>query len=208
MAAAGTTPQGRAVDEHDSRENAKAAGVNGVVGTTTTSNSYVASRDTSSGTAPEASRVRQGKASMTRPTARPPHCSSSPQTIPLSIPGATQLGWPLRLPPLEPVGTRPPQKQGLRRPNLLRLKRLHGMTRTMCTFTCRGRRWRQWITGSTRRRSTRFPIALGHIMQHQLFTPFRCSRRQPRHSSGVEIPAPFIPRVSRSCSLANVVRRS
>ena len=27
MAAAGTKPQGRAVDEHDSRENAKAAGV-------------------------------------------------------------------------------------------------------------------------------------------------------------------------------------
>ena len=25
-------------------------------------------------------------------------------------------------------------------------------------------------------------------MRHQLFTPFHCSRRQPRHSSGVEIP--------------------
>ena len=157
MAAAGTKPQGRAVDEHDSRENAKAAGVNGVVGTTTTSNSDVASRDTSSGTAPKASRVRQGKASMTRATARPPHCSSSPQTVPISIPGARQLGWSLRLPPLELVGTRPPRKMGLRRPNPLRLKRIHKMTKTTCIFASRERRWRQWITGSPRQFSTSFP---------------------------------------------------
>ena len=145
---------------------------------------------------------------MTRATASSPHSSSSPQTVPLSIPGAKQLGWPHRLPPLELVGTRLPQKRWLRRPNLPRVKRLHRMTKTTCTFACRGRRWRQWKTGSPRRCSTRFPKALGHRMQHQLFTPFRCSRRQPHHSSGVEIPAPFIPRVSRSCSLADVMTRS
>ena len=50
--------------------------------------------------------------------------------------------------------------------------------------------------------------SVGYRMQHQFFTPFRCSRRKPRLSSGVEIPAPVIPRVSRSCSLADVVARS
>ena len=41
-------------------------------------------------------------------------------------------------------------------------------------------------------------------MQHHLFTQFRCSRRQPRHSTrGGGIPALFIPRVSPSCSLAD-----
>ena len=121
---------------------------------------------------------------MTRAKARPPHSRSSPQTVPLSMPGARQLGWPLRLPPLELVGTRPPQKRWLRRLNLLRLKRLHIMTKTTCSFACRGRRWRQWITGSSRWCSTRFPKELGHRMQHLFFTPLRCSRRQPRHSRG------------------------
>ena len=45
-------------------------------------------------------------------------------------------------------------------------------------------------------------------MQHQFFTPFWCGRRHPRHSSGVELPAPSIPRVSRSCSLVDVVKTS
>ena len=31
--------------------------------------------------------------------------------------------------------------------------------------------------------------ALVHRMQHQFFAPFQCSRQQPRHTSGVEIPA-------------------
>ena len=70
------------------------------------------------------------------------------------------------------------------------------------------RRWRQWMTGSQRRCSTRFPRALGHRMQNQFFTPFQCSRRHPRPSSGVKTPATFIPRVSRSCSLADVVTRA
>ena len=209
MAAAGTKPQGRAVDEHDSRENAKAAGVKAERSRRYNNECFVCGKqDTSSGTVPKASRVRRGKASMTRPTARPPHSSSSPQTVPLNMPGARQLGWPLHLPPLELVGTRPPQKRWIRRLNLLRLKRLHRMTKTTCTFACRGRRWRRWLTGSPRRCSTRFPIALGRRMKHQLFTPFRCSRRQPHHSSGVEVPAPYIPRVPRSSCLADVVRRS
>ena len=130
---------------------------------------YVASRDTSSGTAPKASGVKRGKASMSRATARPPCSSSSPQTAPLSIQGPRQLGWLQRLPPLELVGTRPPQKRLLRRLDLLRLKRLRRMT-TTCTFACRGRRWRQWISCSPRRYSTRFPKALSHRMQHQLST--------------------------------------
>ena len=147
MAAAGTKPQGNACDEVDSREN-MAAGVKqiGIVGTTTRSSSNVASRDTSSETvrnvatrdtssetAPKVSRVSPGKASMTRATDRPPHSSGSPQTVPLSMPAARQLGWPLHLPPLELVGTRPPQNRWLRIPNPLRLKPIHRMTKTTCT---------------------------------------------------------------------------
>ena len=80
MAVVGTKPQGSAAQEHDSRENAKTAAVKAerIVGTTTTTVSYVASRDTSSGTAPKASRVRRGKASMARATTRPLYSSSSP----------------------------------------------------------------------------------------------------------------------------------
>ena len=108
------------------------------------------------------------------------------------------------------MGTKPPQKRWLRRLNLLRLNRLlvRRMTTTTGTFACRGRISRQRITGSPRRCSTRFPEALGHIKRHQSFTPFRCSRGQPRHSSGVEIPEPFVPCVSRSCSLADAVTQS
>ena len=111
----------------------------GIVGTTTASVSYVASRDTSRGTAPKASRVMRGKASMARATAKPPQSSSSSQAAPLSIPGARQPGWPLRLPPLELVRTRPPQKRWLRRPNLLRLNHQRRMTTTTCTIACRGK---------------------------------------------------------------------
>ena len=54
----------------------------------------------------------------------------------------------------------------------------------------------------------RFPKALGHMMQHQFFTTLRCSRRHPHHSSGVEIPAPFILHVSRFYNLVEVVIRA
>ena len=50
-------------------------------------------------------------------TARSPYSSGSPQAVPLSIRGTTQPGRPLRLPPLELVGTRPPQKRWLLRRN-------------------------------------------------------------------------------------------
>ena len=49
---------------------------------------------------------------------------------------------------------------------------------------------------------------LVHTKQHQFFTPFRCSRQQPRHISGVEIPASFSPRESLPCTLADLVTES
>ena len=212
MAAAGTKPRGSAADGYDSRESAKAAGVRAERNRRYDNNECfcVASNITNSGTAPKASRVRRGKASMAKTTASPPYSSSTPHEVLPCIPGARQQGWPLRLPPLELVGTRPPQKRWLRRPNLLRLERLRRMTTTTCTFACRGRRWHIWMTGLPRRCSTRFPKAQGHRRQHQFFTPFRCNRRHRRHSqsSGFEIPAPFLPHVSRSCSLADVVIRA
>ena len=109
----------------------------GVVGTTTTSVSYVASGDAGSGTAPEASMARRGKASMAGPTARPLYSSNSPQAVTLSIPRARQPGWTQRLPLFQLVRTRPPQRRWLRRPNLLRLNHLDGVTTTTSSFACR-----------------------------------------------------------------------
>ena len=98
------------------------------------------------------------------------HCSSAGdqkavEAAPLSIPGARQLGWPLRLPPIELVRTRPPQKLWLRRPNLLRLNLLSGITTITWAFACRGKGWRQWIMSSPRRCSTRCLRALDQKMQ-------------------------------------------
>ena len=61
---------------------------------------FVASKVTSNGTGPKASRTRRGKAFMARAKARPPTSSSSsdPQAIPLSIPRVKPPGRPLRLP--------------------------------------------------------------------------------------------------------------
>ena len=146
---------------------------------------------------------------MARATARPPsssNSSSNPRAVPLSVPGGKPPGRPLCLPPLrlELVATRPPQKQWLREPNLLHLRRLRrGMT-TTCTFASRGRRWHQWMPGAPRRCNNMFPSALGRKMPHDSFNQFRCSCRRPRRSSGLEIPAPFRTRVFRSCSLADL----
>ena len=52
---------------------------------------------------------------MVRATARLAYSSSSLQAVPLSVPGARPPGWPLRLLPLELVGTRLLQKRWLRR---------------------------------------------------------------------------------------------
>ena len=126
---------------------------------------FVASKVTSNGTGPKASRTRRGKAFMARAKARPPRSSSSsdPQAIPLSIPRVKPPGRPLRLPllRLELVGTRPPQKRWLREPNMLRLRRLRRRMTTMCKFACHGRRWRQWMPSEPSRCSNLFPRALG-----------------------------------------------
>ena len=148
---------------------------------------------------------------MVRTTASPPSSSSSNQhAAPFSIPGVKPPGRPLRLPPvrLALVGTRPLQKRWLRRSSPLRLRRLRRMMTTTCTFLSRGRRWSQWIPGSPRRWSTMFPRTLGRRkIPHQSFTQLRCSCRHPRRSRGLEIPAPFRARVSRSCSLAGLAIR-
>ena len=179
MAAAGTKPQGSAADEHDSREVAKAAGVKAERETTTTSVSYVASRDTSIGTAPKASRVRRGKASMARATARSLYSSSSPQAVSLSVPGTRQPGWPLRLPPLELVRTRPPQKRWLRRPNLLRLNHLRRMTMTTVYIRV------------ARERMAPVDYGLTETVQHQVSQSAGPQNAAPvLHSVPVQLPAP------------------
>ena len=109
VAAAGTWSQGSTADGHDSSESAKAAGVKAERNRRYDNSQCVvcvASEVTSSGTAPKASRVRRGKASIARATVRSPYSSGSPQGVPRSIPGVRQPGWALHLPPLELVGTR------------------------------------------------------------------------------------------------------
>ena len=207
MAAAGTKPHGSAADEHDSRENAKAAGVKAERNSRYDNNEcFVCGKQGhKQWDCPQSQQGKAGKDVHGQSHGQIPIKQQQSTNGPAQHTRSKTTG--MAPAPLELVGTRPPQKRSLRRPNLLRLKRLRRMTTTTCTFACRGRIWRQWIRGSPRWCSTRFPKALGHRMQHEVFTPFRCSRRQPRHSSGVEIPAPVIPRVSWSCSLANVVTR-
>ena len=94
MAAAGTKPQGSAVDEHDSRENAKAAGVKAERNRRYDNNDCFAcgkqghkQRD-----GPQSQQGKAGKGvHIARATARPPYSSSGPKPVPLSIPGSRQL---------------------------------------------------------------------------------------------------------------------
>ena len=162
----------------------------------------MASKVTSNGTAPNASRARRGKAFLARATARRPSISSrsNQPSVQPCISGEKTSGRPLRLPPLqlELVGTRPPQTRWLQKMNRLRLRRQRRKMMPMFTFACRGRTCRQWTPGSPTRCSTIFPRALGRKTQ------FRCSCRHPRHSSSLETPAPLRTRVSRSCSLAGL----
>ena len=151
---------------------------------------------------------------MARATARPLYSSSIPQVVPLSIPGARQLEWSLRLPPLEPVRTRPPQRRWLRKPNLLRLNHLGRMTRRL--------RVHSRATGTDDDMTmTTVDFGLTETVQHQVsqsagpqnaapvqfFTPFWCSCRHPHRSSHMVIPAPFHMRVFRSYSRVDVVIR-
>ena len=195
MAAAGTKLQGNAADKHDGSQSAKTAGVNAERNRRYENNEcFVCCKQghKQNGTAPKASRARRGKTVMARATARPPsssNSSSNPRAVPLSVPGGKPPGRPLCLPPLrlELVATRPPQKQWLREPNLLHLRRPRRRMTTTCTFACRGRRWRQWIPGAPRRCSTMVLRELGRKMPRQSFDQFRCSYRHPRRSSGLEL---------------------
>ena len=80
MAAPRTKPQGRAADEHNSGENANVVRVKADRSRRYDNNEclYVASRDTRSGTAPEASRATRETASVARPTATPVQQQQSP----------------------------------------------------------------------------------------------------------------------------------
>ena len=89
--------------------------------------------------------------------------------------------------------------------NLLRLTKLRRNIPITRTSACRGARLGRWIRGSRTQCSTTFSNALGYIIQPQFFTLFRCSHRHPHRSCGGQIIAPFARRVSRSCSLSDLV---
>ena len=110
MAAASTKPHRSAADEHDSRENTKAADVKVERNRRYDNNQcfVCGKRGDKQWNCPQSQQGKAGKGPMTRFTARPLYSSSSPHSVPLSIPGTRQLGWPLRLPLLELVRTRLP----------------------------------------------------------------------------------------------------
>ena len=70
---------------------------------------------------------------------------------------------------------------------------------------CPGREWRIRITGLATWCSTRLLNSPRHRVQRQFFIPFRCSHRHPRRRSSVEVQTPFLSRVSRSCSLSELM---
>ena len=207
MAAAGTKPQGRAVGEHDSRENAKAVGVKAERSRRYNNECFVCGKQGHKQW--DCPRSQQGKAGKgvhdqshgQTPTQQEQSTNSPAQHTRSKTTGMAPASATPRASEYQTASKAVVTKTEPAAPE--------ASTKNDEDYVyIRGRRWRQWITGSPRRCTTRFSIALGHRMQHQFFTPFRCSRREPRHSSGVEIPAPFIPRVPRSCSLADAVRRS
>ena len=151
VAAAGSKLRGNVADKHDESRSAKT-----VVAKAERKRRYennesffcLANKAISHATAPIACRERRENVFMARATARPPSSSSggdNPQAVLLCIPGAEPPGQPLRLPPLglKLVDSRPPQKRGIREPNLLRLRRLRKKMTTTCTFVYRGRTWHQ-----------------------------------------------------------------
>ena len=98
MAVEGNKPQESTADGHDSRESANAAGVKAERNRRYDDNDcfVCCQQGHKQWDCPESPQGRTGKASMARAMARPPYSGSSPQTVPLSIPGANQLGWHLR----------------------------------------------------------------------------------------------------------------
>ena len=108
---------------------------------------------------------------MARVTVRTPRSSNNSQEEPISTAGARQPTRPPCLPLILQVGTIPPQERYLRRPNQLHLTQLRRSNPTTCLLACRGKRWRQWVTGSPRRCSNRVTKGLGHIIQRLLFIP-------------------------------------
>ena len=180
----------------------------------------MASKITSIGTTPKASRARRGKAFMARATARTPSSSiisisnsssssSNPQTVQLSTPGIKPPGWPLRL---HPYGWSQWVRDRLKSGGYgNRTCWACGVYAEGCQLRVHPRaasRWRQWIPDAPRRCSTMFLRALGRKMPHQSFNQFPCSCRHPRRSSVFEIPAPFCTHVSRSCNLAGLAIRA
>ena len=141
MAAAGTKLQGRAVDEHDSRENVKAAGVKRERSRRYDNNEcFVCGKQGhKQWDCPQSQLGKAGKGVHGQTHGQTPVQQQQSPSGPAKHTRATQPEWPLRLPPIELVRTRRPQRRWLRRPKLLRLNHVGGMTTTTCTFACRGK---------------------------------------------------------------------
>ena len=163
MAVAGTTPQGSTADGHDSRENANTASVKAEQNRRYENKKrfVCGGQGHKQRDCPQSQQGKTGKGVHGQTHGQIPIEQQQSMIGPLSIPGARQPGWPLRLPPLELGCTRPPQRWWLRRPNLLCLNHLRRMTTTTCTFAGRGKGWRQWIMGSPRRCGTRLSQSAG-----------------------------------------------
>ena len=193
MAAAGTKPQGNATDEHDPREGAKAAGVKAERNRRDDNNvCFICGKQGhKQWDCPQSQQGEAGKGVHGQSHGQSPmqqqQSTSGPAQHTLSK--TTGMAPASATPRANAYKTA--SKAVVTEIDLLRLKRLRTMTTTTCTFSCRGRRWCQWITGSPRKCSTRFHKALAYRMQRQLFTPFQCSRRHLSCSSGVVIPAPY-----------------
>ena len=108
VAVEGIKPQGSAGDEHDPRESVKAAGGKEERNRRYNNNEcFVCGKQgNKQGDWPQG---QQGNAGKDVHDHSHDNTCISPQTVPFSVRRARQLGRPLRLPPLEVVGTRPLQ---------------------------------------------------------------------------------------------------
>ena len=210
VAAAGTKPQGSTADGHDSHESAKAAGVKAERNRRYDNKEcFVCGKqghkqwDCPQSQQGKAGNGVHGQSHGQTPTQQQQSINGPAQhtrskTTGMAPASATRASAYKTASKAVVTETEP----------AVRLNHLDGMTTTTCTFACHGKGWRQWIMGSPRWCSTRCLRALGHRMQRQFFTPFRCSCRHPRRSSHVVIPAQFHTRVSWSYSRVEVVIRA
>ena len=207
MAAAGTRPQGCAVDEHDSRGNAKAAGVKAERSRRYDNNECFAcgKQGHKQWDCPQSQQVEAGKGVHDQSHGHIPTQQQQSTNGPAQHTRSKTTG-------MVPASA-PPRASGYQTASKAVVTKIEPAAPAASTQNDEDHVYirvpREKMAPVDNGLTETVQDQVSHSAGPQNAAPvLHTSRRQPRHSSGVEIPASFIPRVPRSSSLADVVRRS